>query len=336
MVNLAVIGAGYWGPNLIRNFAQLPGCELKAIADLEKENLKKISNSYPSAKKTSQTSEVFRSQEINAVAIATTAETHYELAKEALEAGKDVFVEKPLTLNVQQGRELIQLAKKKERILMVGHLLLYHPGVKKLKEYVELGELGDLYYVYSTRVSLGQVRKSENALWSFAPHDVYVVTYLLGEKPETVIATGESYLRDGVFDVAFISLHFPDRKLAHIHVSWLDPHKIRKITLVGSKKTVVFDDTESAEKIRLYDKGVDYRPAFADYPESLSLRIGDIHIPKVDATEPLRLECEHFIDCVGSRQPPLSDGENGLEVVEVLEAAQRSLDLGGQPVKLSS
>lgn len=334
-MNLAVIGAGYWGPNLIRNFSQLADCNLKAIADLEEENLRRISDSYPKAKKTSLTSEVFQAEEIEAVVIATTAETHYELAREALEAGKDVFVEKPLTLDVQHGRELVELAEERGRILMVGHLLLYHPAVKRLKDYVDSGELGDLYYVYSTRVSLGQVRKSENALWSFAPHDVYVVTYLLDEKPEKVTATGESYLRDGVFDVAFIALHFPDRKLAHIHVSWLDPHKIRKITLVGSRKMVVFDDTESAEKIRLYDKGVDYRPAFADYPESLSLRIGDIHIPKVDATEPLRLECQHFIDCVANRQRPLSDGENGLEVVEILKAAQRSLDAGGQPVELT-
>lgn len=335
MVRLAVIGAGYWGPNLIRNFSQLPACELKAIADLEEENLKKISSSYRKVRRTSETEEVFEAREIDAVVIATTAETHYELVKKALEKGKDVFVEKPLALRVEEGRELVQLARERDRVLMVGHLLLYHPGVRKLREYVESGELGDIYYIYSTRVSLGQVRKSENALWSFAPHDVSMVMHLLNEKPERVTATGESYLRQGIFDVAFIGLHFPDKKLAHIHVSWLDPHKIRKITLVGSKKMAVFDDMESAEKIRLYDKGVDYRPAFASYPEFLSLRIGDIQIPKVETTEPLRVECEHFIQCVRDRKRPLSDGENGLEVLEVLDAAQRSLDRGGEPVGLT-
>jgi predicted dehydrogenase len=243
-------------------------------------------------------------------------------------------VEKPLALSVQEGEELIQLAQERKRILMVGHLLLYHPAILKLKEYVEKGEIGDLYYLYSTRVNLGKVRREENALWSFAPHDLSVALSFFGTLPSRVSATGESYLREGIFDVVFVSLHFPKKKMAHIHVSWLDPHKIRKITLVGSKKMVVFDDMESTEKIRLYDKGVDYQPAFASFSESLTLRVGDVHIPRVNAKEPLKEECKHFIECVIERKNPLTDGENGLQVLRVLDAAQKSLEQGGKPINL--
>lgn len=334
MVKIGVIGAGYWGPNLIRNFFQLPECDLKAVCDLDPKKLEKVRSAYPGVKTVTNEEELIESSEIEGVVIATGGATHYALAKKALEAGKDVLVEKPLALNVKDGEELVNLSEKKNRILMVGHLLLYHPAVNWLKERIQRGDLGEIRYIYSQRVNLGKVRKDENALWSFGPHDISVVLYLLNSKPEKIIATGEAYLRESVYDVVFVVLHFPGGELAHVHVSWLDPHKIRKVTIVGSRKMAVFDDTEGMEKIRLYDKGVDYEPAYASYPDVLTLRIGDIHIPKVDSSEPLRLECQHFLDCIENRRRPISDGRNGLDVLKILDAAQKSLESGGHPMKL--
>jgi len=330
MIKVGVIGAGYWGPNLIRNFCEL-GC-LAMICDKDEEKLTKIGDKYSTIKTTRDVDELISASD--AVVIATGASSHYELTKKALLRGKDVFVEKPLALSAQKGEELVSLAKKESLILMVGHLLLYHPAVRKLKEYVDVGTLGDIYYIYSQRLNLGQIKKDEDALWSFGPHDVSVILYLLNKMPTKVTATGESYLQPGVLDVVFITLHFTDKILAHIHLSWLDPHKIRKITLVGSNKMAVFDDMEPGEKIRLYDKGVNYRPAFKSYEEALSIRIGDIIMPKIDSKEPLKEECKHFLKCVTERKSPLSDGENGVKVVKVLESAQQSLQKEGTPIQI--
>jgi predicted dehydrogenase len=332
MVRLGVIGAGYWGPNLIRNFMSLEQCDVRIICDADSAQLRRVGEGKKGVKLTTDSTEIIES-DVDAVVVATTAETHYELVKGALESGKDVFVEKPLTLSVDSGEELVRLADERGRILMVGHILLYHPAVDMLKSYVREGTLGHIYYTYAARLNLGRVRKDENALWCFGPHDVSVILHLLESVPVSVQASGECYLREGVFDVVFLSMHFPDRSMAHVHVSWLDPHKTRRLTVVGSKKMAIFDDVESMEKIKIYDRGVDYTPAHASYPEALTLRIGDIHIPKVEGAEPLKLECKHFIDCVESRKRPLSDGENGLSVLRVLEAAQRSLDNDGRPFK---
>jgi predicted dehydrogenase len=332
MVKLGVVGAGYWGPNLIRNFMAAEGCSVEYICDSNPERVEKIHETKGSARLTTDPEEVMRA-DLDAVVVATTAETHYPLVKKALESGKDVFVEKPLTLSVPDGERLIQLADAKERILMVGHILLYHPAVRMLKGYINEGELGEIHYVYAARLNLGRVRKDENALWCLGPHDVSVILYLLGSMPDSAQATGECFLREGIYDVVFLSLHFPDGSMAHVHVSWLDPHKTRKLTVVGSRKMAVFDDVSSTEKIKIYDKGVDFKPAYASYPESLTLRIGDIHIPKVDGKEPLRLECEHFLECVNKRAKPLSDGENGIQILRVLDAAQKSLEEGGKPFK---
>jgi predicted dehydrogenase len=333
MIRLGVIGAGYWGPNLIRNFARLDQCRLETVCDLDEVRLKSIKKTYPDIKTTRKPEDIYGS-DLDGVVIATSAETHYQLAKAALENGKHVFLEKPLALSVQDGRELVDLADRAGLTLMVGHILLYHPAVQHLKQYVEDEELGHIRYIYTTRVNLGKVRSEENCLWSLAPHDISIILFLMDDYPARVVATGESYLRQGVFDVVFVALHFPDRSMAHVHVSWLDPHKIRKVTVVGDKKMAVFDDMESQEKIRLYDKGVELPPSVADYPENLTLRIGDISIPKVKATEPLLEECRHFLDCVEGGIPPLSDGRNGLAVLQVLDAAQRSLDRGGVPCEL--
>ncbi len=329
-MNLGLIGTGNWGANLVRNFYELKA--LKIVCDKNQERLEQIKTKMPEIETTEDFNQLLSS--VDSVVIATSASSHYELLKQALLQDKDVFVEKPLALSVKEGEELVTLATNKSRILMVGHLLLYHPAIWKIKEYIDKGTLGEIHYMYSQRVNLGKIRKDENALWSFGPHDISVILYLIKDLPLKVSCTGESYLQNGIFDVVFCTLHFKDKKIAHIHLSWLDPHKIRKFTIVGSKKMAVFDDMETQEKIRLYDKGVDYRPSFGDMAKAISLRIGDILVPKIDLKEPLKIECQRFLESVKSRKPPISDGENGLEVLKVLDAAQKSLDQGGKPVNL--
>jgi predicted dehydrogenase len=243
-------------------------------------------------------------------------------------------VEKPIALNVAEAEAMVDLATSQGLVLMVGHLLLYHPAVKHLKEMVDEGELGDVYYVYTERRNLGKVRQDENAMWSLAPHDISVALFLLGEMPVTVAAQGQAYLQSGIEDTVFFTLRFADGRLVHSHVSWLDPHKVRRLTVVGSRQMAVFDDVEPAEKLRIYDKGVDRVPEYHSYGDALTLRFGDIHVPRVEMQEPLRLECQHFLDCVENRQQPLSDGQNGLQVLRVLDALQQSLDGDGGLVTL--
>ena len=334
MVNLAVVGLGYWGPNLLRNFDQLPSAEVRLAVDRDEAQRSKIARLYPHIRVVDDYELVLKDPEIQAVVIATEAASHYRLAKEALDAGKDVFVEKPITLDVADAEDLVESAERLGRVLMVGHLLVHHPAVKKLRGLMVGGELGPIYYVYGNRVNLGEIRRDESALWSLGPHDISVILYLLSQDPIEVAARGESYIRDGIQDVVFVYLRFEGKTAAHIHLSWLDPHKVRKITVVGSKKMVVFDDMEPTEKVKIYDKGA-YRPDYDTYGEYVSLRFGDIHIPRIDGGEPLRGECEHFIECVTGRKTPVTDGRDGLRVLRVLEAAQRSMMSGGAPVKLA-
>jgi predicted dehydrogenase len=255
------------------------------------------------------------------------------LSKEILLADKDVLVEKPMALNSEDAEEILEIAEKRERILMVGHLLIYHPVVDRLKKMVVSGELGRIYYIYTQRVNLGVIRQDENALLSFAPHDLSVILHLLEEEPVMVSAHGESYIQHGIEDVVFLSLQFSDGKMANIHLSWLDPHKLRKITIVGSKKMVVFDDMEVSEKLKIYDKGVG-SPSYSTYGEYLSLRFGDITIPSLKMVEPLRAEAEHFVQCIESRKEPKTGGRDGLKVVKILMAAQQSLKGKGMPIAL--
>jgi predicted dehydrogenase len=270
-------------------------------------------------------------QDIDAVAIASPAVTHYEYTKMAMLSGRDVFVEKPFTLNVRHAEELAEIAYKDNRILMVGHLLEYHPVVHRLKSLIGSGELGPVYYVYSQRVNLGRIRGDENALWSFAPHDVSQILFMLGMEPINVSARGQSYIQNGIEDVVFMSLFFENRIMAHIHLSWLDPHKVRRTTVVGQKKMAVFDDAEATEKLRIYDNHAEM-PAATSYGEAIQVRFGDILIPRVDGTEPLKIECQHFVDCVKTRTPPISDAQDGLRVIRIIEAAQRSMEQDGVPV----
>jgi predicted dehydrogenase len=336
MIKIGLIGCGAWGKNLLRNFYNLPGCVLVSCCDENPKQTEKLSSTYPGVKFTQNPREIIDNPNLDAVVVATPPASHFELCQAAILADKDVFVEKPLVLDTKQGKELVELAEKKKKILMVGHIMEYHPATLKLKEYIDKGELGRIYYLYSTRVNLGKVRDIENALWSFAPHDISMILFLLGKCPNLVTATGQCYLQKdkGVEDVVFMNMHFEDGTMAHIHVSWLDPHKDRRLTVVGDKKMAVFDDASSAEKIWIYDKGVDTKLDYNTYGEYLNLRFGDILIPQIPSTEPLKTECQHFIDCIKNRTTPRSDGRDGLRVSQVLDAAQRSLKMGGTPVKI--
>jgi len=334
-VQLAQVGTGDWGANLVRNFASLADCRLALLCDTDAARLAKAAKMAPGARTTTDPEEVAKDGSIEAVAIASSAVTHYHLAKRFLEAGKDVYVEKPMTLRAAEAADLVRLAEEKDRILMVGHLLLYHPAVVKLAGLLQAGELGELRYIYAQRTNLGKVRPDENALWSFAPHDIAVILHLLGEAPVDVSARGEAFLQPGIHDVVFLYLRFGSGHLGHVHVSWLDPHKVRRFTVVGSKKMAVLDDQEPTEKLRIYDKGVD-AGSVVDFARSLSVRSGDIWIPRLDGGEPLTIECRHFIECVRTRQKPRTDGAHGLQVIRVLEAASRSLASGGTPVRLDS
>ena len=331
-VRVAVVGAGEWGKNHVRTFSQLRGGHLTAVCDLDEARLALVRSQYPRVRTTGNYDEVVRDRSVDAVVIASFASQHYGQARQALAEGKHVLVEKPMTLGVAEAEELVELARGVGRCLMVGHLLLYHPAVVAMKRLVSSGEIGDLFYLYSQRLNLGRVRRDENALWSFGPHDVAVALHLFGVEPEVVTAKGEAYLQPGIADVVFVTLHFPHKKMAHIHLSWLDPHKTRRTTVVGSRKMVVFDDMEPTDKIRIYDKGVDIRPQYESYEDYLHVRFGDILIPHIGTAEPLRVECQRFLECIRTGETPVSDGPHGLQVIRVLSAAQRSLDLDGAPV----
>jgi len=333
-VRIGQIGVGNWGKNHLRTFCSNPQVDLIQVCDLNAKTRKWVQNEYPRLTVCSEYNDLLENEDIDAIVIATQPSTHYELAKSALQKGKHVFVEKPMVLDLSHGEELVQLSDENNLILMVGHILEYHPAFVKLKELADSGELGEIYYIYATRVNLGIVRDFENSLWSFAPHDISVILMLMEQEPTRVISTGQGYLRKEIEDVTFTILHFPDDKMAHIHVSWLDPHKVRKITVVGSKKMAVIDDMESTEKMRIYDKGAYFKGAYLGYGEAITVRTGDIQIPFIKMQEPLKLECQHFIDCIQKAEKPKSDGADGLRVLKVLDAAQKSLNRGGMPIEI--
>ena len=322
-VSVGVVGLGYWGPNLARNFDALPGARLAWLCDGDDERLARLSESFPSARATGSYDELLADPELDAVVVATPVPTHADLARRALEAGKHVFVEKPLAQSVADAEAVVATAEESGLTLMVGHLLEYHPGLVRLKELVDSGDLGDVHYIYGNRVNLGKVRADENALWSLGAHDVSVLLRLAEEEPVQCHAFGESYVRDGVEDVVFCYLRFPSGVAAHLHLSWLDPHKERRFTVVGSRRMATFDDMAIEQKLTVYDKGVDQ--PYKSYGEYIA-RSGDVWSPSIPNDEPLRLECSHFLECVVSGATPRSDGESGLRVVRVLDELQRSLD----------
>ena len=331
-IGVVVVGCGAWGRNLVRTFHNLPGSRLVGVCDLDEDRLGRMRTQFPGLQTSTDFDAYLADPEVEAVVIGASAAAHKALALAALKAGKHTYVEKPLALSAADAEEIVAAAKAADRTLMVGHLLLYHSAVLFLKNLIDGGDLGDLYYIYSQRVNLGVVRQDENALWSFGPHDISVMNFLMGQAPENVTARGHAYLQKGVEDVVFVNLRYAGGRMGQIQLSWLDPHKIRRLTLVGSGKMAVFDDMSPAEKIRIYDKGAEISREYETFGEYLGLRHGDVVIPRFPMKEPLAVEGSHFLDCVRRGTTPRTDGEEGLAVVRVLEAASRSLAQDGAPV----
>jgi predicted dehydrogenase len=345
-VNIALVGPGYWGPNLARNLAVTPGARLHTLCDLREERLREIGSAYPGVKLDTDLTRVLEDREVNAVVVATPVATHFHIARAALLAGKHVLVEKPLATSSAEARALVELAAARGLTLMVGHVFLYNAAVRQVKAYIDSGELGEVYYVCSQRLNLGIVRQDVNALWNFAPHDVSILNYWFGSRPMGVSTRGFSYLQPSVEDVVFMTIDYPGGVGANVHISWLDPRKVRAMTVVGSKKMVVYDDMSTDSPLMIYDKGITRRSLAEPGPMAAApggfgefrflTRAGDVVIPRFDQSEPLRAECRHFIECIQSRATPLSDGWEALRVVEVLEAAQTSLERSGEWIELGA
>ena len=321
-IRIGVVGLGYWGPNLARNLDRLPGAELRWICDGSEAARERVAPQFPRVAVSAELEELLADPDLDAVVCATPVPTHAEVALAVLAAGKHCFVEKPLAQSVAAAEEVAAAARASGRVLMVGHLLEYHPGLEKLKQIADSGDLGDLFYLYANRLNLGKLRADENALWSLGAHDVSVVLRLAGEEPAELEAFGESYMRHGVEDVVFCHLRFPSGLSAHLHLSWLDPHKERRFTVVGSKRMATFDDMALEQKVTVYDKGFDQD--FASYGEYIA-RSGDVWSPRISNEEPLRIECRHFLDCVRDGREPRSGARSGVAVVRVLEELDRSL-----------
>lgn len=346
-LRVAAVGLGYWGPNLARAWAGLETAELRWLCDVDEDNLARVGARHPEVALTGDLDEVLGDPEVDAVSIATGVPTHGPLALRALEAGKHVFVEKPLAMSGREAREVAAAADARGLTLAVGHLLVHHPGVAKLKELYDRGELGEIHYLYTNRVNLGQVRGDENALWSLGAHDVSVLLHLVGEPPIAASAHGQCFIRPGVEDVVFALLRFERGVVAHMQLSWLDPRKTRRITVVGSRKMAVFDDMQPDERVKVFDKGVAYpanvsesngerawRPPVS-YGEYVQLRFGDTYVPRISSEEPLRIQCRHFVRCVRGEETPRAGGAEGVAVVEILEALQSSLQRGGDVVPVA-
>jgi predicted dehydrogenase len=333
VVRVGVIGYGYWGPNIVRNLSSLDNCQLVAICDQNPAALKRAGRLYPGVTLTADAAEVLKAPDIDAIAVITPVWTHFDLAKAALENGKHVFVEKPFTSTSQQAEQLIALAERKHLQIMVDHTFLFSGAVKKIRELVDNGTLGSLYYFDSTRVNLGLFQHDVSVVWDLAPHDLSIMDHILREKPEAVVATGAKHVND-LADMAFITVYFPGNLIAHVNVNWLSPVKVRMTLIGGKEKMLVWNDIEPDEKIKVYDKGVDIANGQGVYDLLVSYRSGDVWAPKVEQTEALKLELGYFIDCILKNQAPMNDGAAGLRVVRLLEAAEKSLNLKGQAISL--
>jgi predicted dehydrogenase len=334
-LGLGIAGVGGWGTNVLRSCLRTSRARVVALCDTNRETLARHRKMTGGAIKDSGFGEMLADPQVEAIVLATPTPTHASMAQEALRAGKHVFVEKPIASSTREATALVQWSRRRKRVLMVGHLLKYHPAVEWLKAAIDAGELGEIRYLYSQRLNLGVIRKEENALWSLAPHDLSIALHLMGKAPDAVSAHGECYVQKRVEDVVFVNLHFRNKKMAQIHVSWLDPSKTRRMVVVGSKKMAVFDDMQVAEKIKVYDKrAAPSSPKATDSRKAVSVRHGEIYIPVIPDEEPLDREIRHFTDCVIDRVPCRSGGEDGLQVVRLLEAAARSLQKGGVPTRL--
>ena len=329
-LSVAVVGFGYWGPNLVRNFNQLPDCNIKTCCDSNEDKLKRVNSLFPHVNATTNLDDVINDPAIDAVAIATPVYSHFEIAKKCLENKKHVMIEKPLASSVAQCNELIHIAEKNQKILMVGHTFEYTAAVNKIKEIIDSGELGEILCIHSSRLNLGLFQPDINVIWDLAPHDLSIMIYLLDQLPVSVNAQGKAHFKEDIQDVATVSLSFDNGTIAFLNLSWLHPDKIRKLTIVGSKKMLVYDDISPNEKIRIFDKGVEAPPYYNSYVDfHFSYRYGDINVPRIKEYEPLRYECNHFLDCIKNNLTPRSDGYSGLRVVSILEAANKSLRKDG-------
>lgn len=334
-LRIGVIGCGYWGPNLIRNFVEIPDVDLVAVADLDAGRLQEIQSRFPEIRCVTRDYRTLMQMGLDAVVVATPPRTHYAIAFDCLRNGLHVLVEKPLTLDSQDARSLIAVAKEMQRIVMVGHTFEYNPAVHALKEIIQSGEIGEIFYVDAVRASLGLFQANANVLWDLAPHDISIFRYILNADPVRVRSQGADCVQDGIEDIAYTYLTFPNNIPAHIRMSWLDPHKTRRITVVGSKKMVIYDDVENLKKITIYNKSVSVirrTDTFGTF--QFAYHYGDVVSPYIRFEEPLRLQCLHFLDCIRTGQSPRTDGYNGLKVVQILEAAQRSLSNRGEEVEI--
>jgi predicted dehydrogenase len=336
-LRIGAIGCGYWGPNLIRNFVEIPGAHVIAISDLNQEPMDRMMQRFPQIESCTRDYRDLFALNLDAVVIATPPATHYSIARDCLEHDLHVLVEKPITLDSDDAAELVHVAEENNRILMVGHTFEYNPAVRALKDMIRNGELGDIYYIDAIRASLGLFQTKANVIWDLAPHDISILRFLLDADPISVSTHASACVQEGIEDVAYMTLAFPKNVLAHIRSSWLDPSKQRRITVVGSKKMVIYDDVEPLEKIKIYDKGVKairHTDTFGEF--SFAYHYGDVVIPYIRFEEPLRVQCQHFLDCLREGTPPRTDGVNGMRVVQVVEAAQRSLKNGGGTVQMGN
>lgn len=335
MINVAVVGCGYWGPNLVRNFRSLPECNVKKICDMDSDRLEYMKRLYPGMETTEDIDDVIHDAEIDAVAIATPVRFHFEMGKRSLEAGKHTFIEKPMAMSVAESSKLNELAERQKLTLMVGHTFIYSSPVRKIREIIRSGDLGDILYISSRRLNLGLFQKDINVAWDLAPHDISIILYVLDEIPVSVNCQGKAHFTKGIEDVTNMTLNLSNGGFSAIQSSWLDPNKVREMTFVGSKKMLVYDDLEPMEKIKVYDKRVEIPPHYDTFAEfHYSYHYGDMYSPYLKQSEPLKVECEHFLDCIKTGKKSNSSGTDGLRVVQVLEAASKSLKNGGREIQI--
>jgi predicted dehydrogenase len=336
-IKVGVVGCGYWGPNLIRNFRSLPECSLKMMCDVSAPRLKHLHSLYPEVEGATDFNHVLNGAGLDAVVIATAVRLHYPMAKASLLAGKHTFVEKPMAASAQECEELIDIAREKGVVLMTGHTFLYSPAVRKIKDIVDCGDIGEIRYICARRLNLGLFQKDINVAWDLAPHDISIIQYIMQEQPLTINCQGSAHITPGVEDVTTMWLGFAKQRTAIIHSSWLDPRKIREMTIVGSKRMIVYDDVAPLEKIRIFDARVERPPHYDTFAEfHYAYHYGDMYAPYIKQEEPLKTECQHFLDCIRDGKTPLTGGEQGLELVRILEASSESLKRGGAPVELAS
>lgn len=335
MVNIAVVGCGYWGPNLIRNFNSISDCKVKYVCDNNKNRLAYLQDIYPSIETTTEFNDLINNTEINAIVVATPVRFHFEMARKSLLAGKHTFIEKPMASSVAECEELLEIAKKKQLKLMVGHTFIYSPPVRKIKEIVTAGDLGEIQYISARRLNLGLFQTDINVAWDLAPHDISIILYILNQDPISVNCQGKAHVNPEIEDVTNITINFPNGGFATIQSSWLDPNKIREMTFVGSKRMLVYNDLEPIEKIKIYDKRVETPPHYDTFAEfQYSYHYGDMYSPYLKQFEPLKVECQHFLDCVRNGAKPLTCGKEGMKVIQILEATSKSLKKNGAAVAI--